>query len=434
MALRLNDFIQNGVHNGADLSDLSMEALAFQTDGYFDTLTALFNTVRTASGKRLTETKAIEKSIMDRIGIRVKFTLLNDPTPNAYIWIPKVDSSHPLYSRSAASLSDVDIVKQFKAGILKNKGLVGTLNTKTASVSGIYSEIPFHIVITTGMMDDSTFTDAEMAGVFCHEVGHAYSALYVMGYSYRQNYALSMAQRAITETLDTITVNDVLIATAKSAPTLKEQLTEITQEKSVVIQQQLLLGVHQRAILSYQDAPLYDQRSAEHFSDFFVARFGGSLPLASALDKLLSKWGVDLKESTTDYYISTLVGFLAGVVLLPLTVLFMTIMVSTDSMNPRHTYDSTRNRIAAIKRQSVERIKFLKADGAEDDLIAAAVEEYKAIEAIEGKYRDYRYFYEWLSDTVLNSKQVKISDMQRQLERLNANPIFIRAAELGATS
>lgn len=415
----------------------SLEALSFQGKDYFESLAKTVGSLRTeliSGGKVAAAIQKLEASVKKETGVNITFHVIDNNIPAAWVMIPTIDIRHPLYSLSVAGVTAEQIQEEAMGGEIVSKGLEGKINTKTGKVSGTYSDIPFKIYVSFGIMTNIKFEDDEVAAVILHEVGHCYSMLYALGYNYNSNYALAAAQKAIAGTDDSEIISKILIATAKNQPRLKKELDSVSKVEGKKVQQQILIGIHQREVMSYNDSPLYDRRSAEHFSDFYVGRYGGSLALASSLDKLYRIYRVDLKETSSAYFVSTALGFLAAVTFLPITIAAMAITLLVDDTNPRHVYDSSRNRLAAIKRQSVERLKWVDRSNVSNESKQQLVDEYKAIEAIEEQYRDYRLFFEWFADSVLNRKQVKVSDTQRTLEKLNANPIFVRAAQLEGLS
>ena len=108
--------------------------------------------------------------------------------------------------------------------------------------------------------------------------------------------------------------------------------------------------------------------------------------------------------------------------------IYMLIFLSGDGQRDR-TYDDLRVRFLRVKEQSIQ---YLKDNNISDKESKRVIEDIKQIEVAISKVKDSKLLFEIISNYVFpsNYKAMKAADLQRDLEALAANDIFVKAKEL----
>lgn len=430
---RMSSIISN---NGPTLD---LEAIPHQGNTKFEALTELFRTLRSKSKRedRNDAMRAIMAWTSKTIGITVSFFDIGSISPQAWCRIPIVDRNHPYYNafktKNFNFKSKEELVSNVSKGKFNLPSYEATIDLKNARVGGVYSEIEATIGLSRYFTDDSVKDGTnveESAAVYLHEVGHAFSLFLFMGRSYSTNIVLAQAQAALNGQTDTKVIKDILVATGNQLDIAKEDMASIAEVKDKVVRERLLVGAVSRKVFSTMGSWVYDRRAMEHFSDYFAFRMGAGVHIATVLYRDDEKLGRAFKQASSIKFLSSAFEFMAYVVnpFNWINVLFLS--WNGEVGTHRAIYGRDYERFDAILRQQLELIKEQYGNkGYDDETRRVLLEQYEELLKMRNSYDESRSMTEWLND-VWQSKQFRISEEQRTLEKMNASALFAEVIKI----
>lgn len=176
-----------------DLTDLSQEAISVQVNSVFPkAVTAIFEKCmahKDDTAAVLVELEKLAKLTFDEIGINVTFGYLKpELLAGKYLCSikpPQMSSFNPLMPKMLAKVAALDYTN-----FVPDELLSGKIDMQRVKVSGFYSQINFMIKFTPEMFD-GTLDARELAAVYGHELGHAWTILEFMGQTMITNTILA---------------------------------------------------------------------------------------------------------------------------------------------------------------------------------------------------------------------------------------------------
>lgn len=412
---------------------LGLEAVAYQSGRLFIDLTEAMGVLRkadtldTASISKAEIPEIVRMHTNMRIGFDVKPTL----SLGAYIRLPEVDRNHPFIFNSwrDADMSDDVGVALIRALGGKMQGSVDKLNCK---VGGVYKDIQGDVVFGAGLVNDKSFSDAELASILMHEVGHLFTYFEYLGTLVMTSHVIS----GISKSMYQIDSYDKRLDTLKEADRVlgvdtqnRERIAAAPNAKARSLLAQSVyistLGFKSRSDTGFN---MYELRSCEQLADQFVTRHGsGGRDLATALDKMYRKFWSRSAMSTTEYTIwecTKLIMFLAGLFILPLPFIVYLLI-----FNPtRKIYDDPAARLKFIRQQMTDALKDKTLD---DKRRTQVLDDIEAVTKLEAELDDKRTLLELFWTTIMPSGRTALSQeaTQKQVEALLNNELFVAASK-----
>ena len=410
----------------------SQEMISFQKDPeVFLNITKCLKNIRD-SKHRFTNSNAksdlkiiaesgIAQYLMKRMGFNLSMTVRSNIGTNAYMMPPDLDKNHPLiqdYHRDYYKNADV------KKRISKAKdGLKGTIDVRNAKLSGVYSEIPVLICMSTQILMDDFFTIEEAAGIFSHELGHAFTYFEYLGRTLMISPIMADIAAELNETKSFQHRVEILGITKESLDLNEmepDALAKVTNTETI---QTLIISEVVQQTNHATNTPWYDLRTYEILSDQFVIRIGGGGHLGKGLDKLYRSFGVAPYQTQVQWVTTQVFTALIGVIFSPLLILLMTFST------PTQIYDDPIQRVSRLKSDMVNALKNIKNDKAFNERM---LKEIAIIEDLVRDVRDRDDVIMWVWKNVFSKtrKQVSKADAIMELEKLSNNDLYLASAKL----
>jgi hypothetical protein len=412
---------------------LGLEAVAYQSGRLFIDLTTAMGILRKAD---TLDTKSIAAAEIPEIvrlhtNMRIGFDVKPTLSMGAYIRLPEIDRNHPFITNAwrGGDMSDDVGVALIRVLGGRMQGSVDTLNCK---VSGVYKDIQGDVVFGAGLVNDESFTDAELASVLMHEIGHLFTYFEYLGTLVMTSAVIA----GIAKSMYKIDSYDKRLDTLKEADRILGVDTQNRERiaaspnanaRSLLAQSVYIstMGTKARSDTGFN---IYELRSCEQLADQFVTRHGcGGRDLASALDKMYRKFWSRSAMSTTEYTIwecTKLIMFLAGLFIIPLPLIVFLLV-----FNPtRKIYDDPAARLTFIRQQMTDALKDKSLD---DRRRAQILEDIAAVGVLEANLDDKRTLLQLFWTTLMPSGRAALSQeaTQKQVEALLNNELFVAASK-----
>lgn len=418
-------------------SELSLETIALQSGAFFKELTLACAAVRAVPAKDMQESSEVmvlSKIVKNRTNLTVTF-VVGDQGPASEI--PRVDHNHPLLSDVRRNWVDnADGLKMIAQADGLAKGLV---NINRSWVDGVFADMPCVVHMPVEMFTGTKFSVEEIAAIILHELGHLFTYCEYMNRTTATNQVLAGLAKSLDASVG-VEDREVVLLNAKKALRLNDlDVKELAKSKNTMVVEAVILTSSMRASMHELGSNVYDLNSWEQLSDAFATRHGAARPLITALDRLLR----DARHSSfrsTPMFLGLEAFKLAALIvpfLLPgggvlpivkdLLIKATLIMMAHDAHD--HTYDRPGARFQRVRNDIVYCLKDRTLPKAVQQ---ALTEDLVAIDEILQDVNDRRQLISVIWDTLWPSARTAYSQevLQRQLEDLAANDLFLKAAEL----
>lgn len=323
------------------------------------------------------------------------------------------------------------------------KHLESTVDLRTAKVTGFFEELECEIILEPDIfLNDFKITSPELTAIILHEIGHLFTCFEFANRLNKTNQSLALMSKLLMEksSIDVMSYNfrylgEKLTNNPKVFDGL-ENIKDSTVLSTVIVD----------AIVRHSDSELglshYDKTTSEYLADQFASRQGYGKEIITGLSKVFTKISGPNFSSNNDKALDTIFvvqltgmtifnlvslgGILASLILIP----FLMLLVGVNSYSSKdYTYDTFRTRFLRIKEQLVERIKDRKLDNkAAKDIL----DDLKVIDDQLSSVKDYESVFTKIS-LFFSKKNRDIKDgiqLQRDLEELSSNDLFIKSAKL----
>ena len=425
--------------------NLGLEAISYQNDDFFKKLTKEFEKLIESKYRDEKTFVQIEKMVKDRFGLKVH--IKTDIEYGTCVWIPSFHQNHIFienalrenyrsYSEDIRELEKLKRLKEFKE--------VNTVNTKEARVSGLFSEIKSDINLNieqlSGMMPE------EITAVYLHEVGHLFTWYENITRISTCNMVMLEAC-AMAEKNKPIEEKKIYIKEAEKTLNVKEsQLNDILQVDDSKTVFTLFLSKINQESRSGMGSYFYDAVTCEQMADQFVSRLGGGRHLLTGLDHLNKKWGTkvndyhdawvsDIVSTLTLFGLGSLIGIILGTAVsafivttffIPAFMILVTYMAGTGKRD--HTYDDDKVRLTRMRNDLIAILKTNPPENVKKHLI----KEIELCDDVLVTYVDYKSMLIKVSDFIFktNRNANKVYELQRDLEMINFNPLFVKSQKL----
>lgn len=434
--------------------NVALETIAFQDSSFGEKLETIFKEM---SESKLTKDvmtvfeKRMSDIVKERTGLNIAFHIdsYEGRRSGPCIYLP--DFSNGDVIKGVQEIQTVGTAKAFIDKI-KNLNDKNTVDLKNAKVTGAFTQLPHNLHIAYPFMVSKKLTIKEMVAVTLHEIGHAFTCIEYSSRFSTANQVLAGMLRAKNEDDSTQEyVFSVAGEILKGDKRLFEKAEQVRDAKAITIL--VMNEALYRGERSATNSTYTDTMSCEQLADQFCARFGYGRHVVTGLEKIYGNMSFFDKTTGAKRVIIQLLGFVTGpafkalvstigtfgtfivapfIVSLIVSMCVQALMdLAIGGSTSLKTYDHAVDRAKRVREQLIEYVKNVEQD---KELISKALNDIKALDGVIAQYNDeaYRNLYQVFFDFVIKSrrKAADISSLQRQLEELAANNLFIKAAEL----
>jgi hypothetical protein len=414
----------------------AFETIDFQNGNFGKELEILFsilkenyNSIETA--RKSKTIKNIEECIRSNTGLNISI-ILNNSNLIAMNSI-SFKHGHIFFSKYEQELIK-EVNKKTTHDKLAKFSSWFEVDLKKSKISGFFSNVKNQLFIEYDKFfsNKSIFTIRELVGIVLHEIGHAFTVFEYCSRVVTNNQAL------VTVTNSVLNKNDQKIhrqnlETVETFLNIKKgslsDLFEITDDKVITT---VLLDKIINNKRSELGTDFYDYTSSEYLADQFAARHGYGIDMITGLEKLKSN-----KDSLINY-IKDLVGLILEIFTLfiihvsgPIsTVMFYSFLLYYGKLYKEEgkLYDDPKIRYKRIKEQLIQNLKKEHLNKTEVETIILNIE--KADKIIDSTLPNVSILKTLIEYVYIDKKEKNSMKLQRKLEELASNDLFVKAAKL----
>lgn len=402
---------------------LVKESIAFQNTTFFDELTLAFDEVKNLKETDVGDSEPIyriSKIIKNHTNLNITIDAENDYPP--CIDIPNIDRNNPLINAAQrAIVNSTDGLTMIESS---NEVLHGTVNIKTAKVSGVFSDIKAKMYLGKAFIQGNKYSSQELAAITLHEVGHLFTYFEFITRTVRTNQVLAGLSK-ILDGSENQEKREVALLSAKKALKLDKldlsQLKDVNTKTTQVVLIDALVK-ETRTELGYN---LFAESSWEYLCDQFSARHGAGVHLATALSKIYkSQYNISYR-SLAVYLAVEMIKVILIANLAFLGILFL--MVMFDSQDGGG-YDLPSARLKRIRDQATQYLKNKQISDVERRRILDEIESIdKLLAEMTNRKQLFTYIHEFFSKRTRDERAYR--KLQYELEDIAMNDLYVKAAE-----
>ena len=402
---------------------LVKESIAFQNTTFFDELTLAFDEVKNLKETDVGDSEPIyriSKIIKNHTNLNITIDAENDYPP--CIDIPNIDRNNPLINAAQrAIVNSTDGLTMIESS---NEVLHGTVNIKTAKVSGVFSDIKAKMYLGKAFIQGNKFSSQELAAITLHEVGHLFTYFEFITRTVRTNQVLAGLSK-ILDGSENQEKREVALLSAKKALKLDKldlsQLKDVNTKTTQVVLIDALVK-ETRTELGYN---LFAESSWEYLCDQFSARHGAGVHLATALSKIYkSQYNISYR-SLAVYLAVEMIKVILISNLAFLGILFLVVMFDSQDGGG---YDLPSARLKRIRDQATQYLKNKQISDVERRRILDEIESIdKLLAEMTNRKQLFTYIHEFFSKRTRDERAYR--KLQYELEDIAMNDLYVKAAE-----
>lgn len=408
----------------------SMEGTVFKT-GLFNALIECIAKLRKSN--TYTTQSIIESGINETINsftqMRIMFHVDAKYSEAAFITWPSIDKNHPFIANEIRTLVQSDTGLTLIRAL--GGSMHGSIDMRNCRVDGIFKEIQGDITFGAGLLRSNRFSDAELAAIMLHEIGHLWTYFVYTGTIVLTSHVISAAAKAVYELEDT----DKRVIILKEAEQVlgveidnHERIAAMPKQIRALATESVFISAKAIQSQSETGCSIYEMRSVEQLADRFATQHGAGPDLATGLDKLFRGYMHRSTLSTTEHTmleIGKLILFTGGLFLFPVPLL-MAVLFS-NPMEKR--YDDPEQRIKLIKQMIIDE---LKEDRIPIDRRKQLQDDIELLEVVEKGLNDKRTLLELFWTTIMPGGRAALrqEQAQKKIEELLNNELFVISNKL----
>jgi len=405
------------------------ESINFQEGTFFKELVLAFEVVRKLNKKDIADSEEvgnIGKIINHHTGLDVTLSIA-DAEPSVHI--PMVNKNNVLINSFVREfLNSSDGIKM----INNADGVVrGTVNLKTGKVTGIFTEVKSTINMPLHMLTETKFTCEENAAILLHEVGHLVTYYEYIARSVTTNQMLAGLSKALDQS-GSVEEREAVLVNVKKAMSLTDLDTkELAKSTNKHVAEIVVVTNVTKQTVSELGSNIYDFSTWEYLSDQYAARQGAGRHLVTGLEKIYKgHWNISFRSLPA--YLAMEAVKLTMLVFVPILgpgALGVSILLLAIDGSGDGTYDRPGARFIRVRDQIVEN---LKDKNLTPDDRARLTADLETIHAVLKQINDRRQFFGVLWDNLIPgaSKALDQERLQKELEAIAVNDLFVKSAEL----
>lgn len=402
---------------------LVKESIAFQNTTFFDELTLAFDEVKNLKETDVGDSEPIyriSKIIKNHTNLNITIDAENDYPP--CIDIPNIDRNNPLINAAQrAIVNSTDGLTMIESS---NEVLHGTVNIKTAKVSGVFSDIKAKMYLGKAFIQGNKYSSQELAAITLHEVGHLFTYFEFITRTVRTNQVLAGLSK-ILDGSENQEKREVALLSAKKALKLDKldlsQLKDVNTKTTQVVLIDALVK-ETRTELGYN---LFAESSWEYLCDQFSARHGAGVHLATALSKIYKSHNNISYRSLAVYLAVEMIKVILIANLAFLGILFLLVMFDSQDGGG---YDLPSARLKRIRDQATQYLKNKQISDVERRRILDEIESIdKLLAEMTNRKQLFTYIHEFFSKRTRDERAYR--KLQYELEDIAMNDLYVKAAE-----
>lgn len=433
-----------------------MEAILYQSKSMlFKDLTLAFNRmreVRDASPRGLAEI-GFSAIVARHTGMRVTFVvernILGASYNNAAAFSPVIDPNSPLFAferratagaatRRISEYAITNYMESHEAMLKHNAQLQGCVDRARGRVSGAFSNAEAFVEVGMGLIGDKTITDAQLAAIVIHELGHVFTFFESLVHVVTTNGALQSAIGTLEQIPPDQTKLRIQLVydTAKALDVKVENIEQLS--KSGVKPEEftaVFLTARLQPLHSATGSTIYDLRSSEFLADQFAVRHGAATELAAYWRRTVLSVAPTSLLGTKSFYaleaikVAVALGAMTLVPMAALTFPMAAILALASTDAQAHAYDPPEQRIQRMRRDLIQAMRGTHVKVKDRAKILADIEVLdRLLESVHTHQSLFNKLWVWVTKT--RRGQFNQTRMQQELEQLVNNDLYVQAEKL----
>lgn len=421
----------------------ALEMIAMQPLDFRDKLITAFEALMEHTGPNTAqdskELKKIEDMILARTGVNIRLNVDTDDYP--CILPGYLNTFNSLEVKNYSMKEAFEVTPAFAEMALKGQVFRGSVDFKNARLSGDYTKIQMPVHFSFTFM--KTVTAARAAGMTMHEVGHGFTFMVCAWRMYRANMFIGQMARALLQPEEGQRYTHIVKALAKKMEdegiALDKDLNALYNAKTVDGISTITVGAAVTKIQSDFGSINQAAHTAESMADLFATRFGFGNDLA---EMLLDDYEPSLKDNPYKKIVGVHISLAIGALLLPLgPAIGISAVVACLGLGT--LLGGHREGVLGLDdlyghdKDRFNRIRMVMIDTLKDPTINSATRKnmLAQIDSIEKMLIDAREVTGLLDDIhnfifSFGRKTKSAIELERKLETLSANDLFVGAASL----
>jgi hypothetical protein len=414
---------------------IAVEGIDFQSGAFFRELTGVFKELADVSADHLPDHPAAQqlptlinhytgmnvRVVWGDAGPAVMPALINKNNPLLNCWADWIRQQYLPNTDGDKLIADA-----------KTRP-VGRVDRKNGRVSGAFSNVENTMYMPVDEGFRRRLSPAEIASTVLHELGHVFGYFELVSATLSTNQILAGLSKKLDQS-GSVKDREAVLVKVKDAAGLKDLDAEAlakSSDKKVI--ETVVVSNIAREIESELGTSLYDINSFEVLADQFAARHGAGRDIVTALDKLMRDSGHIQYRSTTSYLLMEAIKLAliaAGPITYGLTWAYCFFMCAGDSLEAEEDiYALSKVRYGRVRDQIVEAMKNKKLS---EEQIASYTEDLTVIDEVIAGVKDRQQVLGYVRDFLSPIRRRRISQekLQRELETIAHNDLFVRAASL----
>lgn len=385
------------------------------------------------------ELRELEFTIKDYTGITTEIYFVSFVSGGA-AFVPTVSLNNILSQKYFADFGGLTVTRMIRAAQQHKETSV--INLKTGHISGLFSNLSCPIFINYDeAFKDPKYTTRHIVALLLHELGHLFTNFEFASRTITTNQCIALISKSLMEKNSAheheIVVEQVgeLIAKDKRAFKEFEGVSDIRVISTVVIDKSFTQAKSELGTFDY------DYTTGEYLADQYVARQGYARELIERIDLKKNSAFSSEYSTTAGFFVdfAKTIGYLTGGFLSSLvipgigpfvaSVFIIHEIMGSSYKNKDYTYDVLQVRLKRLREQIIQQLKYTKDDPEIKAGILKTLDETKAI-------IDQTRIHEPVFEKILLFISKKNRDakaaiqLQRDLEELASNELFVKAAQL----
>ena len=412
-----------------------MESIDFQKGSmFFKELTLAFTELQKVKDKKKLKEEAAGDVVHDIIQSHTGLNIYLDIDEHEpCVEIPEINKNNILINSEMKSFitsrDGIRLVKDAKSAL---KGTVDLLNSK---VTGVFTQMKTTMHLPVHMFMSDKFLPEEIAAITLHETGHIFTYCEFMVNSTTNNFVLLGVCKAL-ESATSVKEKEIIFTVAKNEINLKDLDPEALSKMDNKTAEMVFLSNIVKETKSVSGASFYDKNAWEYLCDQFAARHGAGRYLVTALEKIFRDYGnISFRSGPSYVFFEALKLMLAMLTILAAMYLpgvinvlgMLTLFLFSRDGDGHSSYDRPIARLNRIRHQIIENLKDKSLTKEE---INALTSDLDLIDSTLKNGEDKRQLISILLDFVIPtfSKRKSEVELQKELEELAANELFVKAA------
>jgi hypothetical protein len=414
---------------------LAMESIDFQLNGpFFKELTTICREL-----EKLQETEIADSEIAMQLPAVIKHHTGMNVTclwgsEELSVIPPNANNNNPLYNRMTADeRQDLPNADADKILYMAESAPVGRVNLKTGMVSGVFAEFVSMLTLPVRLFASiRPFTAEEKAAGILHELGHLVSFFVFLAHTATTNQILSAISKKYDQTTS-VKEREVILTKVKSMAKLNElDAAALAKSNDKKVVEVVVITSLVRQFESELGSNVYDMNTWEALADQYATRQGAGRHLLTFLDKAHRADGNIAFRSTPKYLFMEafkLMWLAIAPYTMGVSLLFLLAACFRDSNDSGGVYDTLKSRYGRVRDQIVEAMKDKKLT---EDQVTGLTQDLTIIDDLMNHVKERQQLFGYVMDFISPWQRQRISQekLQRELERLAHNDLFVRAANL----